>query len=181
MTSTWDTFAREGERNEGGGDFAERPHVPDGVYPAVVARVGEPYDKPNSQSGEMETKFVVEFELTDDDLPEGTMLPVFPKLTTRFLESGALHPKAGLYQIMEALGFDMERFSFNPPEWVGMPCQVIVKNEGDTSWINGYLKAKKSGGGSARNAPAPTPPRQPVGAGARTRGPSSPPADTWQD
>ena len=64
MASSWDTFAREGQEGSGG-DFPDRPHVPDGVYKAEVTRIGEPYDKANAQSGEMETKFAVEFTLPE--------------------------------------------------------------------------------------------------------------------
>lgn len=169
--SVWDKFVREGERNEGGGDFPERPHVPDGMYRAEVVRVGEPYDKPNPQSGEMETKFPVEFKLTGRRLPpEGAVLPDFPRITDKFMDTGMLHPKAKLYQIMDALGFDMERFMFRPEEWVGLRCQIAVKNEDGVSWINGYYRAEDEDETPAPRAPAQRPAaRQPVAAGAGAR------------
>ena len=112
MASSWDTFAREGQEGSGG-DFPDRPHVPDGVYRAEVTRIGEPYDKANPQSGEMETKFAVEFTLYGKRIPEGTVLPSFPKITSKFLDSGFLHPKAKVYQIMAAIGYDMTREVFS--------------------------------------------------------------------
>lgn len=168
MASSWDTFAREGQEGSGG-DFPDRPHVPDGVYRAEVTRIGEPYDKANPQSGEMETKFAVEFTLYGKRIPEGTVLPSFPKITTKFLDSGFLHPKATLYKIMAGLGYDMTHFYFDPQEWVGRTCQVVVKNEDGTSWITDYLRLEDEDDAPAA-APPPARPatqRQPVAAGAR--------------
>ena len=168
MASSWDTFAREGQEGSGG-DFPDRPHVPDGVYKAEVTRIGEPYDKANAQSGEMETKFAVEFTLYGKRIPEGTILPSFPKITTKFLDSGFLHPKATLYKIMAGLGYDMTHFYFDPQEWVGRTCQVVVKNEDGTSWITDYLRLEDEDDAPAA-APPPARPAarpQPAAAGAR--------------
>ena len=188
MTSIWDTFTREGQEGKGG-DFEERALLPEGVYDAVVVRVGEPYDKPNPQSGEMMTKFVCEFELSGRQLKGQTaLIPAFLTLTTKFLDSGFLSDKAGVYKVMDALAFDMGSFHFNPPEWVGLGCQVVVKNTKNpdgtqTSWIDSYIRnaeedAAGGPGPEPEPAPARVPQRQPVAAGRpTTRG--KPADDDW--
>ena len=173
---SWDSFARDGQEGTGG-DFEDRPVIPEGMYRARVVRVGEPYDKANPQSGEMDTKFVVEFELSGGRLKGNTAtLPSFPKLTTKFLDSGFLSDKATVYKIMAALGYDMASFRFNPPEWIDLECEVLVKNTknqdgSETSWITEYMKLpddEKEAETAAPSRPAqrPTAARQPVGAGA---------------
>lgn len=188
---TWDGFARDG-REGSGGDFEDRPVVPEGVYRARVVRVGDPYDKLNAQSGEMDTKFVIEFELSGGRLRDKTAtLASFPKLTKKFLDTGFLSDKATVFKIMNALGYDMESFRFNPPDWVGLECEVLVKNtrdsNGETSWITEYMRLPEEEASAPARPAARSAPRQAAKATAGpampTRRSAAPPAtvDDWEE
>ena len=143
--STWDAFEKTATVGEGGDDFPERPHVPDGTYHAVVTRLGEPYDKPNPQSGEMQTKFAIDFTLTGKKLRgQEAVLASFVTFPPAFLNTGVLSPKSRIYEIMKALGYDLEgSFDVKPTEWEGYTLDVLVENQTKagvtTSWITKYL------------------------------------------
>ena len=145
--STWDSFSKTAIAGEGNDDFPDRDKVPDGTYHAVCIRVSEPYDKPNKQSGAMQTKFVAEFALTGKKLRgRAATLPSFITFPPKYLDEGVLSDKSNMYKVMKAMGYDMDdKFTVNPPEWAeeGYSCDVIVENskEGDTetAWITKYL------------------------------------------
>ena len=143
--STWDAFEKTATVGEGGDDFPERPHVPDGTYHAVVTRLGEPYDKPNPQSGEMQTKFAIDFTLTGKKLRgQEAVLASFVTFPPAFLNTGVLSPKSRIYEIMKALGYDLEgSFDVKPTEWEGYTLDVLVENQTkagvSTSWITKYI------------------------------------------
>lgn len=166
--TTWNNFT--GEAQVGGSDFGdeERPHIPDGTYHAIVERVGEPYDKANPTSGEMQTKFCLELKLSGRRLKgETVVLPSFITLPPKFLNDGYLSEKSNLYKVMKALGYDMSgKFLVDPPAWVEEDrfCDVVVENnDQDVSWVTKFMACSCDEG----EAPAP-PKRQPVAAGARS-------------
>lgn len=152
-THTWDSFAKSAQKTEEADYGDERQHVPDGTYHATVIRVGEPYDKLNSVSGEMQTKFVAEFSLFHRRLKgEKASLPTFITLPPKYLDGGFLSEKSNLYKVMKALGFDLSgRFKVDPPSWAedGLTCDVVVENQEkknddgqlvETSWITKFTR-----------------------------------------
>ena len=174
--STWDAFEKTATVGEGGDDFPERPHVPDGTYHAVVTRLGEPYDKPNPQSGEMQTKFAIDFTLTGKKLRgQEAVLASFVTFPPAFLNTGVLSPKSRIYEIMKALGYDLEgSFDVKPTEWEGYTLDVLVENQTKagvtTSWITKYLACEceevEEEPVAVAAAPRGGPPKKaPVGAG----------------
>ena len=183
--SSWEGFTKPAQKQSGEFGDDERPVIREGTYHALCVRVGEPYDKANPQSGEMQTKFCAEFELTKPGRSEPVAtLPTFITLPPKYLDEGFLSEKSNLYKVMKAMGYDMEgKFRVNPPEWAaeGYGCDVVVENSepnGDrpaASWITKFLACSCD---EVEDNPPPPPVKvaalpaarkQPVGAGARPR------------
>lgn len=190
--SEWGSFTKPAQ--VGSNDFGddERLVVRDGKYHARCIRIGEPYDKANPQSGEMQTKFCAEWELTNPR--NGKVLGALPSFITlppKFLDEGFLSEKANLYKVMKALGYDMTgRFNVNPPEWAekSLALDVVVENSDgrdndgnptQTSWITKFLPCSCE---DDDEEPAPKPKREPVGAGAgKGRAPLRQQVDVWAE
>lgn len=167
--STWNTFAKEATVTSSDFGDEERAHVPDGTYHARVERVGEPYDKANPTSGEMQTKFPLDLRLSGRRLKGETVtLPSFITLPPKFLDGGFLSEKSNLYKLMKSLGFDMTgKFVVDPPSWVDdeLFCDVVVENnDQDVSWVTKFMVCSCEEGEEqpAKRQPA----REPVAAGA---------------
>lgn len=175
--STWNTFTKTATA-QSDGDYDERPHVPDGTYHADVVKVGEPYDKPNAVSGEIQTKFAVELQLSGRRLKgETPILPSFITLPPKYLDEGFLSEKSNLFKFMKALGIDLSgNFTVDPPSWVdeGLSCDVVVENNAeDVSWVTKFLLCSCEG--DEDEAPA-----KPAPVAARGRQPAGAKADGWR-
>lgn len=167
--SEWDRFSRTATST--GGDFPDRPYVRPGSYHGAVIRVSEPFDSANSQSGEMQTKFVVDFELSGGRIKgEKPVLPAFITLPPKYLDEGFLSEKANLYKLLKAFGHDMDgEFMVDPPAWPDTEsCDVIVEdgekpdaNGNVQSWITKFLPC------SCAEGDEPAPPKRPVAGGRR--------------
>lgn len=179
--STWERFRCTATATSDG-DYGPRPYVHPGTYHAVVDRVGEPFDIANSQNGEMQTKFVVDFALSGPRLKgEHPVLPAFISLPPKYLDEGFLSEKATLYKVMKAFGFDLSGdFEVNPPAWVGKrSCDVVVEDsekpdkDGNTSsWITKFVPCS-----CEDEAPPQRPARRtPVATGGTGAG-----GDDWRD
>lgn len=166
----WNNFTKNATAQSGGDWDDERPHVPDGTYHADIERVGEPYDKANPQSGEMQTKFCVELRLSGRRLKgETPILPSFITLPPKYLDEGFLSEKSNLYKFMKAIGIDMSgTFTVDPPSWVddGLSCDVVVENNAeDVSWVTKFLSCSCEEEDGAPAKPAARSARQPATAG----------------
>jgi hypothetical protein len=141
----WNDYAKTAEVGT-----SEWPMIPDDVYDAVIADVGEPETRPDHFNPDQEkTDFWLRWEFTSDELPEGTWLRQYVALPQGFTSNGKLHKKSNLYSVMQTLGFDMEgKFEVDPPSWQGMTARVIVKNKENQDGemrpkITGLMPAKK--------------------------------------
>jgi hypothetical protein len=121
----WNDYAKTAEVGTG-----EWPEIPDDVYDAIIADVGEPETRPDHFNPEVEkTDFRLKWELISDELPENTWLYQWVTLPEGFLANGTVHKKSNLYAVMEALGFDMTgKFEVDPLTWQGMQARAVVKN-----------------------------------------------------
>ncbi len=178
-TTTWNTFSREATATSSDDWDDERAHVPDGTYHADVVRVGEPYDKANTISGKMQTKFAVELQLSGKRLKgETPILPSFITLPPKYLDEGFLSEKSNLYKFMKALGADLSgSFTVDPPSWVenGLSCDVVVENNAeDVSWVTKFLLCSCEGD-EEEEAPA-----KPAARAARQPAAAAGKADGWR-
>lgn len=131
--STWDTIARTAERSSA----PPIPDIPDDLYDAEVLAVGEPTESPdNFNPGKTRTTFWLDWGIQvgglmseapgnfrDETIRQWITLP------EAFLTDGFLSDKSRLFEVMEALGFDMEgTIHVDPREWVGLRARIMVEN-----------------------------------------------------
>jgi hypothetical protein len=125
MTS-WDTIARTAERSSA----PPIPDIPDDLYDAEVFAVGEPTESPDTfNPGKTRTTFWLDWAIESGDLPADTRIRQWIALPEAFLTDGFLSDKSRLFEVMEALGFDMEgTIHVDPREWVGLRARIMVEN-----------------------------------------------------
>ena len=167
----WEQYTKTAEATSGG----DWPEIPDDLYEATIIDVSEPEtgaDKFNP--GKMRTQFHVVWELDSADLPEGTTRWQYVALPEKYLEDGFLSEKSNLYQLMDALGFDLSgQFEVDPPSWIGMKARVMVENKiGDDGKPGAPRITDVKAPRAKKAAPAPVKaaPRQAVAAGRRPAG-----------
>lgn len=125
--NVWNDYAKKAVVTEGG-DF---PPIDDDIYDATIMDIGAPTTSPNLFNPDVErTTFAIKFELDPERFENQTWLYKWVALSPSFLESGKIHKKSALYEVMTSLGFDMDAADLHvdPREWVGTPCRVVVKN-----------------------------------------------------
>lgn len=163
----WDQYTKDAEVGTGG----DIPLVPEDLYDAMVQDVTEPRE--STYEGKAQQRFIVKWEITSGDVPEGTTLWQYITLPDGYLQDGILGEKSNLYKTMKALGIDMEgRFRVDPPSWQGMEARIMVETrvtaEGKERSVISSVKAK----------PQRQQKRETVAAGA-TKDRSK--ADDWED
>lgn len=124
----WNDYTREAEVGTGG----DAPEIPDDLYDARVADVSEPETKPDpfKDDGSTKTQFFIQWELLSDEVPADTTVRQYIALPPGYLENGVLGEKSKLYQVMEALGFDMTgRFKVEPNKWIDKRARVYTSQE----------------------------------------------------
>jgi hypothetical protein len=124
--STWDTIARTAERSSA----PPIPDIPDDLYDAEVFAVGEPTESPDTfNPGKTRTTFWLDWAIESGDLPADTRIRQWIALPEAFLTDGFLSDKSRLFEVMEALGFDMDgTIHVDPREWVGLRARIMVEN-----------------------------------------------------
>jgi hypothetical protein len=127
MPDIWDKYAKDATVSDGG----DWPPIDDDIYDATIIDIGEPTTSPNAFNPDVErTTFSVKFELDPEKFDNQTWLYKWVALSPSFLESGKIHKKSALYEVMTSLGFDMDDpdLHVDPREWIGTEARVVVKN-----------------------------------------------------
>ena len=112
---------------------------PEGVFPAVVEKVSEPWEEVDtfSDSGKMKTKFSITYKLTDQTGSDGGPLSISRKYTASMYSRSNLSKDVAA--IVGTLTPEQSR-SFQPQTLEGKACQVIIehtpRNSGDGVWAN---------------------------------------------
>jgi hypothetical protein len=168
MTS-WDTIARTAERSSA----PPIPDIPDDLYDAEVFAVGEPTESPDTfNPGKTRTTFWLDWAIESGDLPADTRIRQWIALPEAFLTDGFLSDKSRLFEVMEALGFDMEgTIHVDPREWVGLRARIMVENRPTQS--TGELRPRVTAVKPARRQAQP-PQRQTTRAVTRGTHPDAP-------
>ena len=174
--SAWDSYSKEAKKSTGG-DFV---CPPEDIYTCMVKDVSDPETEPNrfkSKDGkgpDQVTRFYVEWEIEDDaddgqgGSTQGVTFRQYMSLPAKYLDFGELSAKSNVFQVMAALGYNMEQDNFrvNPPEWVGRSARITTENYKTTE---GYDRVSVKSITSTRRARTEkTEEREPVAAGARS-------------
>lgn len=158
---TWTDYIRTAERSSA----PPIPQVDDDLYDAVIVAVGEPKEAEDIYNpGSTRVTFWIDWELRSGDVAEGTQLRQWIALPPGYIEDGFLSEKSRLFQVMEALGFDMDGpIHVSPPDWVGLPARIMVENK--LHQASGEMRPRITGVKPARRqqagqAPQPAQPAQ---------------------
>lgn len=172
--SAWESYSKDATKSTGG-DFVVPP---EDIYTCVVKDVSEPtveqnrFKKSEKDPDEV-TRFYVEWEI-EDDLDDGqggstagVTFRQYMSLPQAYLEFGELNGKSTVFEVMAALGYNMDSDSFrvNPPDWIGRSARITTTNY---KTPEGYERMKVKSLASVRKArerSEPTEERQPVAAG----------------
>jgi len=110
----------------------EVPEVDDGVHPAKVIDLCDPYEEPNQfKDGELQTRFWVDWEL---DLGDGAteQLRQWINIPDAMLQQPAkLNPKSKLHALMIAFRLidDDGGFEFDLDSWMGKTASLLIQNK----------------------------------------------------
>jgi len=134
--SAWESYSKDATRTVGG-DFVVPP---DDIYTCIVADVSDPVTEVNrfkksDNDPDETTRFYVEWEIEDDlddgqgGSTKGLTFRQYMALPEKYLDFGQLSEKSTVYQIMKALGYDMEgdTFNVNPEQWNGKRARVTTE------------------------------------------------------
>lgn len=154
--SNWDNWTTDNAQKGTGGDW---PEIPDDLYTARIMDVSEPETGPDMfNPGKERTQFYLTWELEPNEdqqengCEDGTTIRQYLSIPAG-MKNGTLNEKAKLYELMSALGFDLEgTFKFKPMEWVGAKARVLIENRanqaGEIRPRVTKVQANRKGGGA---------------------------------
>ena len=124
---------------EGNGEFQD---IPDDVYDARIMDVSDQFQTTSPQDGKERTQITVTWELlptaeqVDLGCPEGYTRKIWVTLTDIFLETGHVHEKSRLADLLGVLGdedgdplYDLDgELDFDSDDWIDARARVVIEH-----------------------------------------------------